>query len=85
MASFYIDDIKKDVVGGSLQVIFRIHLRDVGGAEKEIKKRLVTGQQIYYGRLIELIRRLRERYPGIRKGKSDIELIKNLVQQIKRK
>lgn len=68
MASFYVEDIKKDVVGGYLRVTFRIHLRNVDGAEKETKERLVKGQQIYYGRLIELIRRLHERYPGVRKG-----------------
>jgi len=39
MASFYVEDIKKDVVGGYLRVTFRIHLRNVDGAEKEIKKR----------------------------------------------
>ena len=87
MASFYVeeDNIEKNVLRGYLRVPFNIHLRDVEGAEKEIKQRLVKSGQIYYGRLSELITRLHQRYPGFRKGRSTEEVARKVIQQIKRK
>lgn len=84
MASFYVENIEKNVVGDYLQVTFRAYLKDVDGAEEEIKERLV-GKQIYYGRLSELIRRLHERYPGVRKEKSTVEVVRKVIKQLKKK
>ena len=85
MASFYVENIEKNLVRGYLRATFRVHLRDVDAAEKEIKEKLVKERQIYYGRLIELIRRLHERYPGVRKGKSITEVLEKVIQGIKGK
>lgn len=85
MASFYVENIEKNLIGGYLRVTFRVHLRDVDAAEKEIKEKIVKDQQIYYGRLIDLIRRLHERYPGARKEKSTTEVLKKVIQGIKRR
>jgi len=65
-------------IEGYLRVTLRIHLRDTERAEKEIRERLSgKTQQIYYGRLNELIRRLHERYPGVRKRKIE-DILKEL-------
>ena len=85
MASFYVENIEKNGVEGYLQVTFRVYLKDVDGAEEEIKERLVGEKQIYYGRLSELIRRLHERYPGVRKRKSTVEFLQKFIRQLEKK
>lgn len=84
MASFYVENIEPHKIEGYLRVTLRIHLRDTEGAEKEIKEKLSgRTRQIYYGRLNELVRRLHERYPGVRRRKWTVEDLKKVVQQLK--